>query len=254
MKKVQILLMALAAVVFIACEKPQEVVKPITYPTSGGTSGQGGSGDNGGSTTETVAHVEFSYQTKAPYTVVVTDKSTGYSIKYEFGDGKSKTCKPGETIEHRYASAGTYKIKGTASGSSSSTDDYTVSVTISKPKIYIAGIKYNKVDIDGEYYKAVLKDDDFFTTTWLNTEYTSEMLNNSRMPYTFTLKDAKLMDGLADDDYYVLYIYHNTKRSGDGTQCLKQNISTSKFNECPETIVVNNNSGNTQVELVMSYK
>lgn len=254
MKKAQILLMALAAILFIACEQPQEVVKPITYPTTGGTSGQGGSGDNGGSTIETTAHVEFSCQTKAPYTVVITDKSTGYSVKYELGDGKSKICKPGETIEYRYASAGTYKIKGTASGSSSSKDDYTVSVTISKPKIYIAGVKYNKVDIDGEYYKAVLKDDDFFTTTWLKTTYTPEVLNNSRLPYEFKLQNPKLMDGLADDSYYILYIYHATDKSKDGTQCLKQNISTSKFNECPETIVVNNDSKNTQVELMMSYK
>lgn len=254
MKKAQILLMALAAILFIACEKPQEVVKPITYPTTGGTSGQGGSEDNGGSTTETTAHVEFSYETKAPYGVVIKDKSAGYSVKYEFGDGKSKTCAPGETIEYRYAGAGTYKIKGTASGSSSSKDDYTVSVTISKPKIYIAGVRYHKIDVDGEHYKAVLKDDDFFTTTWLKTDYTKDVLNNSRLPHDFTLYNPVLMDGLADDSYYTLYIYHAADKSKDGTQCLKQTIYTTKFEECLETIRVKNNSGNTEVELLMQYK
>ena len=239
--KHKIFLMALIAVVFIACEQSNEVNKPISV-------------DQDKTTTTIKAHVDFSYETKAPYSVIITDKSSGKLIWYQWGDGSQyNTCNPGGTLTHKYKGAGTYKIKCTATGTDGSKDDYTVSVTISDPKIYIAGIKYNKVEVDGEYYKAVLKDDDFFTTTWINTGYT-KVLNNSRLPYSYIFTDPVYMSGLSDDKYYTLYIYRNTKQSGNGTQCLETPISTTVFQKCPETIAVRNSSGKTQVELLMEYK
>ena len=68
-----------------------------------------------------------------------------------------------------------------------------------------------------------------------------------------------LMDGLEDDEYYTLYIYHSADGSTE-TQCLKQNISTlgikavaSMPNEYRYT-EISNNSGNTKVRIYFDYK
>lgn len=231
MKKMILLLMSIVSLMFISCDV--DYSSPAIQKET------------------QRARVDFSYKVVQPLSVTITDKSVGDYVLYDFGDGTSKQYNIGTTFNHRYTSPGVYKIKGKATGNGS--DDYTVSVTINKPDVYIIGIKYNKVDEDGEYYRAVLKDDDFFTTKWINTEYTS-VLNNSRLPYSFIFKNPVIMDGLSDDEYYTLYVYHSTSVSKDGTQCLKQDILTRQFLEYPSSIVVNNNSGNTQVELLMEYR
>lgn len=238
----RILLFATVAVLFAAC-------KEQNTPTPGGWSG-------GSTPTETItAYADFAYTTQQPLTVVINGKSKGRSVSYDFGDGGIPE-KHGVTdkVAHRYAQAGTYKIRADVSGDNNTSDSYTISVTLSAPKVYIDGIKYLSVDEDGEYYKAILEEEEVFTnTTVLNTNYTP-ILNNSRLPYEYILANPKLM-GSFDDDGYILYIYHSTKGGSDGgTQCLKQNISKNKFLSYPEYIQVSNNSGHTKVQLTMHYE
>lgn len=244
MKHTRFILLAIAAFAIVAC-------KEQNAPTPGETEGGGGY-----TPTEPItAHADFSYSIQQPLTIIIDGKNKGRSVSYDFGDG-SDPEKHGVTdkVTHRYAQAGTYKIRADVSGDNNTTDSYTTSVTLSTPKVYIDGIRYLSVDEDGEYYKAKLTDDDFFTTTWFITEYTP-ILNNSRLPHDYIFKNPVLMNGLDDDDYYTLYIYHSTKGGSDsGTQCLKQDISKSRFLSYPENIRVSNNSGNTEVQLLMHYE
>ena len=200
-----------------------------------------------------IAQANFKISVKQPLTVIVNDNSRGKKLTYDFGDGKSERCQIGTTITHRYDKIGTYKIRATVTGDKNTSDNYALSVNISAPKVYITGLRYIKIPEDGEYYYATLKDDDFFTTTWFNTTYTT-VLNNSRLPYDFIFKEPVYMDGLDQDNYYTLYVYHNTKTSGNGTQCLKQNINTSAIKTYPESIRLNSDNKQTIIDLLFSYK
>lgn len=240
MKRILFFLFAIAAL-FLSCTEKNA-------PTPGG------SGSGGYTPTYVTAKAEFSCSVEQPLTVVIVGKNEGRSVTYDFGDGKSESHGLTETIRHKYASAGTYKIRADVKGDQSTSDSYSLSISIPSPKIYITGIRYLSVDEDGEYYKATLKDDDFWTKTWFTTNYTP-ILNNSRLPYEYIFKEPIYMNDLADDDYYTLYVYHSTKGGNDsGTQCLQQSILTSRITACSQSIKVENNSGNTIVELMMDYK
>lgn len=237
MKHTRFILLAIAAFAIVACQEPNA-------PTPG---------TGGGGAEPITAYADFSYSTQQPLTVIIDGKSKGRSVSYDFGDG-SNPEKHGVTdkVTHRYAKAGTYKIRADVSGDKSTTDSYTMSVTLSTPKVYIDGIRYLSIDEDGEYYKAKLEKDNLWGTYVFTTGYT-DILNNSRLPYGLQFKDPVLMSGIDDD--YLLYIYHSTKGGSDsGTQCLKQSISKNKFLSYPEYIRVSNNSGHTIVELVMHYE
>ena len=183
----------------------------------------------------------------------IKDMSNGVRAIYDFGDGSAteEITLPYEyLLFHNYTKNGTYTIKCTAYGSNGASTTYSEQVIIRDPKIYITGIEYLKVDYSGEFYKAVLKDDDIFTTTWFTTYY----ICPEEFPYTYRFSSPVEMNGLDEDDYYTLYIYHNKYYTGDGTQCLKQNIYTQVFKACLPYIEVKNNSGNTVVHLLMDYK
>lgn len=229
-----------AGLFFISCE--QNTPTPIIIPDGGNTPPK-----------ETVAY--FEYSMIGFYSLNIKDKSTGKEVIYDFGDGtiEKYNLPYNYLIYHGYTKLGTFTISAQVTGYDGTIKTYSQSVTIRDPKIYISGIKYISVDNDLEYYKAKLVDDDFFTTTWFTTNYTP-ILSKSSLPYTYTFNKAIEMNGLSEDDYYTLYIYHNTKNSGDGTQCLKQNISTPVFNAQLPYIEVKNNSGNTVVQLLMEYK
>lgn len=214
----------------------------------------------GGGTTppdpvETVsAYFEYS-QFDDFHGVNITDGSTGVRAVYDFGDGtatKEITLPYDYPIFHSYTKNGTYTIKCTAYGSNGTSATYSQQITVRDPKVYITGIEYVSVDQLGKYYRAVLKDDDFFTTTWFKTDYTGMPITT--VPYTFVFSNPIYMNGLQDDDYYILYVYYSNNGSGDGTQCLKQNIVTQLFTTTLPYIEIKNNSGNTIVRLLMDYK
>ena len=193
--------------------------------------------------------------------VFIKDKSKGEKAVYDFGDGTTKTINLpySDLISKEYSKFGTYKITVTAYSANGDTKSYSQNITIKKHDIYIAGIEYLAVDHDWEYYKAVLKDDDFFTTTWFTTYWTNDPIASYNLPYKYMFAKPILMDGLEDDEYYTLYIYHSADGSTE-TQCLKQNISTlgikavaSMPNEYRYT-EISNNSGNTKVRIYFDYK
>ena len=219
-------------------------------------------------------NVDFTYNIlqdgKVSFTNTSDDRLTASCFIWYFGTEayieKARDC------TYTFKSSGTYTVTLQAilpSGQKKNkAHDVTVTVAstpepepqpqTTPTKIYITGVKYLKVDVQNHYYRAKLVDDDFFTTTWFNTDYTALTLYSSTIPYTDYFSSRVLMNGLADDEYYTLYIYHNTNVSGTGTQCLKQNIYTSKFkaalSDQSPYIEVSNNSGNTVVQLLMEYE
>lgn len=189
--------------------------------------------------------------------IFIKDHSTGSRVVYDFGDGTSKaeyTLPHEMLIDHLYSKYGTYTVTCTAYTSTGASNTKTASVTYKETNTYITGIEYLAVDFANEYYRATLIDDDFFTTTWFKTNYTSAKLSSGNLPFTYKFANPVKMDGLSEDDYYTLYVYHSTSGSGDGTQCLKQNISKFAFVMNEPYIEVKNNSGNTVVHILLEYK
>ena len=254
MKRIYLFLIAAA---FVACEERNT-------PTPGG-SGQGGIVTPEPTTpTEPVtppkpeepviAYADFTYTIEKPLTVIITPKHTGRYVVYNWGDdNKSKKYSVSEKVTYRYSQIGEYTIRADVYGDNGSTDNYSLSIILTTPKVYIDGIRYLSIEEDGEYYKATLKDDDFFTTTWFTTNYTP-VLNNSRLPYEYVFKNPVLMDGLDQDSYYTLYVYHSKNTSSSSIQCLKQDIYTYKFKLYQDAIQVLNSTGKTNVQLMMHYE
>lgn len=242
MKKYLLYLTA-AAMIFCSCEKDEPEKQQSTYtPPSSGT------------TTTEETKVDFIAKVVPPLTVVIKDKSTGIhtNLIYDMGDGTQITkSKAGEMFEHRYKKAGQYRIYARTGDKQHEAGK---DVTINEPAIYAAGLTFKKVDKDGMYYRFSLDDDGpILVKTWFKSTYTP-ILYNSSLPYTFTFTNSVLLENPSKHDYYTLYVHYNTKQSGDGTQCLKQQIKINKFLEYPEYIEVKNNSGNTQVRLNLGYK
>lgn len=191
----------------------------------------------------------FNFTTEHPFTVVLTNNSTSAtSYEWDFGDGTYSTDK---SPKHRYATKGVYKITLTVKSVSGRTSSTSKNVTLEAPsKIYISGFTYNSINKNNEYYKIKVIDDDFFTTTWVNTNW--ELLSSANMPYSYMLATPKLMDGLVDDNYYDVQVYRNTKSSGDGTKVASIRIATSKIYNYPTEIAGTNNGCGVTVHF--SYK
>lgn len=199
----------------------------------------------------------FEYKMVGFKAVDIKDMSEGKKAVYDFGDGETREIDlPYDyLIYHGYNKNGTYTIKVTVTGNSGTTKTYQESVVIRDPKIYMTGIEYISVgDAPNEYYRAKLIDDDIFTTTWWQTNYTSTKLSSANVPFMYTFSSPVEMNGLDEDDYYELIVHHNTKNSGDGTQCLKQTIYTSVIKAQLPYIEVKNTTGNTVVRLHMKYE
>lgn len=192
----------------------------------------------------------FTYTTKAPLTVVLTNTSA-YATSYEwdFGDGTISTEK---NPTHRYSSVGSYIITLVAQNPVGS-QQYRQSIKISAPKVYIRGIRYNDVGKTGKYYKSICKDDDLFTNTWWNTGYTP-MLSNNNLPYSYIFSSSIEMTGLSGDNYYTVFVYWNNSTSGDGTQILKQKMYTEDIQKYPAELGLINDNLDTYISVLFEYK
>ena len=241
MKSVKPLFILAAALLLVACGERNVPSNPF-YP-------EGRSG--GGYESDVVPESDFTYKLQQPLAVKFTDKSSGSptKIEWDFGDGSTSTQ---TNPTHIYASTGDYIVTQTVSNSAGKSSSRKT-ISIPKPAVYIAGIKYLRVGRENMYYKAVCKDDDFFTTTWFNTNYTP-LLSNNMLPYYYQFASPKLMNGLGEDNYYTIYVYWNTKTNGDGTQILKQKIYTSSIMTYPEQITLISDNADTQVAVMFSYK
>ena len=241
MKSVKPLCILAAALILAACSERNVPTTPV-FPE----------GSSGGGSEPTIAPTSnFTYQLQQPLAVKFTDNSTGdpTKIEWDFGDGATSSQ---TSPTHKYTSTGDYIVTQTVSNSAGKSSSRKT-IRIPTPSVYISGVKYLRVGRESMYYRAVCKDDDFFTTTWFNTGYTP-LLSNSALPYNYTFTSPKLMNGLSDDNYYTIYVYWNTKTNGDGTQILKQKMYTSSIMKYPEQITLTSDNADTQVAILFSYK
>ena len=211
----------------------------------------GGGGNGGGNSQPTVVvpTPNFTIETQQPLTVVLKNTSSNAtSYTWDFGDGSTSNEK---SPTHRYAVKGVYKITLTAKSSTGHTDTKSQNVTLEEPtKIYTSGVTYKKIPYNNEYYRIKLIDDDFFTTTWVTTKWT--MLSSANLPFYYEFNSPILLDGLYEDDYYVLNVYYNSKTTGDGTKCAAMRINTSQIYMYPLSIPVS--VDNCAAELHFIYK
>ncbi|MBR1515689.1 MAG: PKD domain-containing protein [Paludibacteraceae bacterium] len=192
----------------------------------------------------------FSFKTEAPLKIVLTNTSTNAtSYEWDFGDGKTSTEK---NPTHRYSAVGSYIITLVAKNPSGS-QQYRQTVQITAPKVFVKGLRYESVGKKGKYYKSVCKDDDFFSGTWWNTNYTP-MLTDNNLPYEYIFSSPIEMTGLSGDNYYTVYVYWNNTSSGDGTQILKQKLYTESIKLYLDELVLQNDNWDTTVSILFEYK
>ena len=192
----------------------------------------------------------FSFKTEAPLKIVLTNTSTNAtSYEWDFGDGKTSTEK---NPTHRYSAVGSYIITLVAKNPSGS-QQYRQTVQITAPKVFVKGLRYESVGKKGKYYKSVCKDDDFFSGTWWNTNYTP-MLTDNNLPYEYIFSSPIEMTGLSGDNYYTVYVYWNNTSSGDGTQILKQKLYTESIKLYLDELVLQNDKWDTTVSILFEYK
>lgn len=193
----------------------------------------------------------FSMKTVQPLTVVLNNTSSNASsYKWDFGDGTTSTLK---NPQHKYSSMGVYRIKLYAYADDKSYDMYEKNVTIENPKkIYFKGVIYEKLSVNNKYVKFTLTDDDFFTTTWVNSVY--KLISTANLPYDFILATPKLMDGLSEDDYYEINVYYNNSSSGSGTKLQSFRFyTTTIYDGFPEKLSWSENNGN-KISCLFKYE
>jgi len=212
-------------------------------------------GQQNGAEKYTIAKADFTCSVMQPLSVVINDMSSGSSVEYDFGDGSTKTYLPNCKITYRYDKVGTYIIKAIANGTNGSSEMHK-QITINTPQIYVSGITFASVDVQDEYYRFKLDDDGpIVIKTWVGPYWTTEILYSSILPKTYMIPNPVLLEHPEKYTNYTLYVYHNSKASGNGTQCLKQNIPVaSTFLKYPEYIEKSNNSGKTKVRLLLKYQ
>lgn len=188
---------------------------------------------------------EFTLKVSAPLTVQITNQNMNEQFFYSWGDGTSES---GICPTHRYKEKGVYKIVAKFNSR-----EFSKIVTIEEPtQCYITGIRYDKIGKENKYYYVKIIDDDFFTTTWLSTSYV--LLSSAIIPYDYTLKTPKYMNGLSEDDYYYIQCFWNDKGSGDGTQILKQKILTSEIMKYPNSITKTSDNKDTEITVFFGWK
>ncbi len=170
---------------------------------------------NNPSNPSTTPMANFSVKVQQPLTVVLTNNSeNAYYYHWDFGDGNTSTQ---QNPTHKYNGIGVYKITLTVTSQMGNRSSVSKNVTVEAPtKCYFAGVTYKKLSVNNKYIKFKLIDDDLFTTTWVNSTY--KLISTANLPYQFTLSSPVLMNGLADDDWYMINVYYSNSNSGNGTK------------------------------------
>lgn len=241
-RKFTSLMFLLTLLIFVGCERE------IIYPGGGGT---GGGGDTGGGTgggdTGNYPTANFDYYFNDNFEIdFYNSSSDATSYTWSFGDGQSSTE---EDPTHRYSKPGTYTVTLTARNSKGS-HQATAQITITNPAYtYFLGITYTKVPQYNHNYKFVLTDDDIFTTTWGDSDWRTIYST----PFDYIYATPKLLNGLADDDYYELDIYMDTENSSGNiagwripTTHLTQDYATEMYGTSDD--------GLTKVTIYFSYE
>lgn len=199
--------------------------------------------------------INFSVEVKQPLSIVLTDNSkytyTQPIYTWDFGDGSTSTEK---NPTHRYKAKGVYKVTLTINNGLYISSAYRA-VTIENPtKCYVTGCQFDKVPYNNKYYYAKLNDDDLITGTWFTTQW--QLLSSANLPFTYMFTKSTEMTGLSGDNYYTLYVYYSDSKSGNGTQCMKQKITTATeiYGAYPTSITKTSDNKETQVTVFFEWK
>lgn len=227
-------------------QKYYEEVKNIKVSLSS-DGGTGGGTGGGGSDNTQYPTANFDYDFYDNFEIdFYNSSSNATSYSWSFGDGQSSTE---EDPTHRYSKPGTYTVTLTARNSKGS-HQATAQITITNPAYtYFSGITYTKVPQYNHNYKFVLTDDDIFTTTWGDSDWRTIYST----PFDYIYATPKLLNGLADDDYYELNIYMDTENSSG--QIAKWSIPTTYLTQDYRTEMHGTSAdGSTKVTIYFSYE
>lgn len=205
-----------------------------------------------GKTDEPVV-VSFEVNAIAPLMYEFTNNSTGCTeYKWDFGDGSWST---GINSLHGYDKSGTYTV--TLIGTAEDGAHYcSKQLTVSDPRVYIAGYTLYAIPYDNRYYKVVFKDDALLPSSWdFQTGYTP-LLTNANLPYTVQLKTPVEMTNYKNHDYYTIQVIRNesTYNTAGEISCVKGKLTVSQLmsSYSPE-YVIRTESGSTAIGIHMQY-
>lgn len=227
-KKELLASMAVAAIALMGCKESQK--EPVYY-------------------SDPELKAEFKYAVRQPMTVELTNLSeNANTFRWSFGDGETSNDR---NPIHRYKQKGVYEIQLTASRVNKEQQSAYATVKVEEPtKIYISGFTVGKIPYENQYYRIKVIDDDFFTTTWVETEY--KLLSSVIVPYTANLKTQVLLSGIDEDNYYTMQLYYNTKNSGNGTKVAEYKMTKAQILQYPEKLT--GTSDNVSLTTYFSYK
>ena len=194
----------------------------------------------------------FSYERLSPLMYKFTNESVGYSdFKWEFGDGSFSL---GYNALKTFAACGTYTVTltGEHAGKKQSLRQ---NIRVTTPAIYIAGYTLYHIPYDNRYYKLVVKDDNLLPSSWdFQTPYT-EMLETADLPYTVTFTNPRAFENPETHEYYTVEVLRNTtKNAGSDVSCMKQQLKVSEIMEYQPEYVLQTETGNTAVGIIMEYR
>ena len=192
--------------------------------------------------------VGFSYELTKPFTISFLNTSSNISrYKWDFGDGYTSTQ---ESPMHTYNETGKYRVTLTGDD----TYECHATITISKPKIYVAGWRLYNIPYENKYYKLAMYDDDWFGNDWwFETVYT-KLLCNSDLPFTHKFNKPVLMDKLDGDNYYTIKLYYSKNTSSDGTLCYSTKLTKEYIYKYWDEYVWTSSEKGVKLGVLMEYK
>lgn len=234
MKKIYFILLSVVTFLFANCNTNEP-------STPGG----------GSSSSSETPKANFSCEIQQPLTINIKDRSIGSRVVYDFGNGKSTTISPGESISNKYSNPGDYIIKAIAYNSNGEKAELHKSISIAEPRVIVSAIEFKAVEVDDRYYKMVLEDSGLLVKKNWVEGWSADILYDAILPVGYNINEE--LSNISKHTYYTLYIYYSKQQSG-GTKCLEKKINVSEIKKYPEYIDANNSSGKTSVRMYFRYK
>lgn len=197
--------------------------------------------------------VDFQMErTSNPLIVHFTNLSVGATdFRWDFGDGTWTNSK--DTYKG-YDKTGTYIVTLTAT-----VDGYKYdcrkTITISEPKVYIAGYTLYHIPYENRYYKVVFKDDNLLPSSWdFKTVYTP-LLDANDLPYTTIWTVPKQMIDIDTHSYYTVEVIRstNTSSTSNDVSCMKQKLTVKNIKTYQPEYVLQTDAGTTAIGIIMEY-
>ena len=196
--------------------------------------------------------VYFEYNRRSPLMYEFTNKSYGcVSYRWDFGDGTFAT---GKDAMKSFDAIGKYKVTLTGTAKDGKTYKQSQVITVTKPKMYIFGVKFYRIPYESRYYSFQFKDDALLPSTWDEYFGYTAMLNNSDLPYGVKLDTHKEFVNLESHEYYTVYVYRTNDPSSkkNDVQCLKQQLKVKDLLRYEQEYILENTG--TAIGVVMDYE